>query len=88
MGERLTAAVVDAVRLLANRRGRVTDWVFKAAFRLLAAKVPAETSASPVLPVQICWKSISLSSASRGITGPAIRLPSVMNMTQAARGCG
>ena len=39
MGERLTAAVVDAVRLLANRRGQVTDWAFKAAFRLLAAKV-------------------------------------------------
>jgi hypothetical protein len=39
LGQQLTSAVLAAVELLANGKKRVTDWVFKAAFRLLAAKI-------------------------------------------------
>jgi len=39
LGQQLTSAVVEAVGLLAKGKKRVTDWAFKAAFRLLAAKI-------------------------------------------------
>jgi len=39
LGRQLTSAVVEAVRLLVKGKKQVTDWAFKAAFRLLAAKI-------------------------------------------------
>lgn len=39
LGRQLTSAVVEAVGLLAKGKKQVTDWAFKAAFRLLAAKI-------------------------------------------------
>ncbi len=39
LGRHLTSAVVDAVRVLAKGKRRVTEWSFKATFRLLAAKI-------------------------------------------------
>lgn len=39
LGRQLTSAVVDAVRVLSTGRKQVTDWAFKGAFRLLAAKI-------------------------------------------------
>jgi hypothetical protein len=39
LGQQLTKAVVDAVRVLAKGRSGVPDWTFSATFRLLAAKI-------------------------------------------------
>ena len=39
LGEKITSSVVDALRVLATGKGQITDWAFKATFRLLAAKI-------------------------------------------------
>jgi hypothetical protein len=39
LGQQLTSAVVNALQVLARGKKQVTDWAFKATFRLLAAKI-------------------------------------------------
>jgi hypothetical protein len=65
LGEQLTSAVGEAVELLAKGKKQVTDWAFKAAFRLLAAKILKDKQVPPFASANLLDVDTSLQRVER-----------------------